>query len=168
MIAAVVERLKTALVVAGIPERQVIVGAAGLSQLKVKPRAVVHFHQTEEQLRRDGSMVGYRAEDGKRYYRRRLYRRELEVMVQIEADTQAGADEHLVRALVDLRRGFLDANGNWIAIGDVPVGRIEDKGQTAAVNTAVAVILFIGGIYDETPANIATDMATEGTFVEEL
>lgn len=168
MIAAVTQRLQSALVAAGLPARHVVMGAAGLALLKVLPRATVHFHQTEEQLKRDGSMVGYRSADGTRHYRRRLYRRELEVMVQFEAATQAAADELLVRTLADLGRGFLDADGNWIALGDMAAGRIEDKGQASAVHAAVLPVLFIGGIYEETPAHIATDMATEGAFVEEL
>lgn len=168
MIATVTNHLVTALRAAGIPERQVVIGAPGLAQLKLLPRAVVHFHQTEENLRRDGSMVGYRTADGKRIYRRRLYRRELEVMVQVEAATQAQADALLMAALVKAGRGVLDPDGNWIAMGDVPVGRVEDKGQAAAVNTAIAPILFIGGLYEETPANIATELAATGALVEEL
>lgn len=168
MIAEVTEHLVAALVAAGVPQAHVHRGAAALAQSKVKPRAVVHWLRTDETLRRDGSLVAILSADGTRRYRRRLYRRELEACVQVDATTHAEADALLMGTIRRLGRGLEDAGGNWIAVGDAHVGRVEEKSQAAQTDTAVAAITFIGGLYEETPANIATGIAPEGAFVEEL
>lgn len=99
MIGALTSHLETALVSAGLPAGRVVVGAAALAQLKVLPRAVIHLKQTEEEMQRDGTLVAWWTKDGQRVYRRRLYRRQVEVMVQVDAETNEAAGALLMGAL---------------------------------------------------------------------
>lgn len=168
MIGAVLDHFAGALVAAGLGADRVLRGAAALAQTKLLPRAVLHFRSTEEELRRDGTWVGWVDGDGVRAHRRRLWRREMELLVQLDAATHEQAEELLTKTLAAAGTGFVGPDGMWIGLGPIAAARDEDKAQATQVVNAAALVTCIGGIYQDTSAHKATDVALTGQFAQEL
>lgn len=151
--------LEQALKAAQVP--RVFYEVEALSQRNVLPFAVLVVDK--ETLSRDGSRVA-KADlmDGRtRVYRRRLYRRELPVMLVLAHRDEAQADQVLEQVLRDAAEGFHDSAGNHHLVRVEAVKWIDEGSVTRKRATVEVDMVFSGGVYRDESVPLITDVKPE-------
>lgn len=162
MLAEAKAHITTALVAAGIPTKRIMDGASNLADTKVVPRAVIHFRMADERITQDGTQVGWWVADQKRIYRRRLWRRELDVMIEVTGESDVAVNDYVSGFYAAAGYGFLDTGDNWV---DIKAGQSEwheDKAKTSKRTECVMQITLRGGIYQDAEYPLATEIEETG------
>jgi len=147
MLTACKARIKQALVAQGIVDRNVCMNAGQAGQMRAKPYAVLHITSDESEF--DGSLVSTTADPATRTVTklRRRYRRTIQLGVALIDKNETLCDGRAEQLLAGLPRGFIDADGHYIALSPGRAKWSEDEGFVLDETRAELTLTFAGGIY---------------------
>ena len=132
----VMETLRSAASVAGIPAEAVFDRTAGDNLTLSRPRMEIQW--LKEKFSRTGRKLGVRRHPEERILKRELYSVELPVVAQVFAENQEWLDSFTDSFVGALPAGVTDAKGNWVRIR-VDEAELQRPADTRIGNNVIQV-----------------------------
>lgn len=150
-----------------LAERLEVLAGGGCGDLErgAAGEEVIHFRMADERIKADGMQVSWWLTDDlprKRVYRRRLWRRELDVMIAVVGDSDAAVSDYISGFFSAVGYGFKDAQDNWVGIQAGQSEWHEDKAKTSKRTECILQITLSGGVYQDTEYALATELDETG------
>lgn len=121
----------------------------------------------EESFERNGAKGYITKEEGKRYLRKKIYKRTTNVLVVISNKNDSATDEIMCRFMSLLERGINDGNGNWVDIECKKGEWIDESDSIIRNNIAIQLLVtFTGGIYNDKSTTSINNIEFGGIYVE--
>lgn len=105
----------------------------------------------QEELTRE-TAKGYVTVDGKKYLRKKVYKRVTNIIVVISSKDDVATDEIMCNFLASLDLGIDDGKGNWTEIECKKGDWVDEVDSVLRNKIAVQLLVkFTGGIYTDKP-----------------